>query len=349
MATRVLLLGAGGTAGQNFTRALHLAGGYEVVGTDMNAYRLEACGADRTWQLPGCTTEQYPCLVADLVRELTIDFVHAQPDMEVEALVRHADAYYPARTFLPSLTTLRICRNKLETHAILATAGIPVPDSVALDEDGATAIEALAARTGYPVWVRTTVGAGSKGALPVYAARHGVDWVHYWRSSGRLEADGFMACEYLPGAEYAWQSLWRNGELLVSHGRRRVEYLFGNIMPSGQSSTPSVAVSVHNQELNALGQAAVRAIDPRATGIFCLDAKTNRRGRICVTEINAGRFFTTSDFCAAAGCNMPALYVELGMGRLNRVPFPPTDAVPANLWWIRSIDAPPVLRRALAG
>ena len=55
-------------------------------------------------------------------------------------------------------------------------------------------------------------------------------------------------------------------------------------------------------------------MDDRATGVFCVDLKEDEAGRPLVTEINAGRFFTTSNFLAEAGANMPYSYVELALG-----------------------------------
>jgi hypothetical protein len=56
-----------------------------------------------------------------------------------------------------------------------------------------------------------------------------------------------------------------------------------------------------------------------------------------VTEVNAGRFFTTSNFLAEAGANMPHDYVRLALGE-EVGPRPPLDAVPAGLYWVRMVD-----------
>ena len=62
----------------------------------------------------------------------------------------------------------------------------------------------------------------------------------------------------------------------------------------------------------------------------------------CVTEINIGRFFTTSNFFAAAGSNMPHSFVRLAFG--DELPsLPVYNAVPQDIYWIRLIDKGPVL------
>ena len=152
-----------------------------------------------------------------------------------------------------------------------------------------------------------------------------------------MEFGDFMVSQFLPGREYAFQSLWKDGELLTSQARERLQYLYGHLTPSGQTSTPSLAKTVHRQDLNELAAACVRAVDPQATGIFCVDLKEDAEGRALLTEINAGRFFTTSNFFAEAGSNMPYHYVRLGLGR-EVEDLPKFNAVDADLYWVRMVD-----------
>ncbi|MGH3080766.1 MAG: ATP-grasp domain-containing protein [Gaiellaceae bacterium] len=146
-----------------------------------------------------------------------------------------------------------------------------------------------------------------------------------------------MVSEFLPGREFAFQSLWVDGELVTSAARERLEYVFGHLMPSGQGSSPSVARTVRRQDVNELAARAVGAVDADATGVVCVDLKEDGDGNPLVTEINAGRFFTTSNFLAEAGANMPYEYVRLALGespdRLSRF-----DAVEPDLYWVRMID-----------
>jgi carbamoyl-phosphate synthase large subunit len=121
--------------------------------------------------------------------------------------------------------------------------------------------------------------------------------------------------------------------------RQRIEYLFGHLFPSGQSSSPSIAMTVHREDVNELATKAVLSIDKKATGIFCVDIKENVRGIPCVTEINAGRFFTTSINFSTAGLNMPYYYVLMGLGLKNKLPkLPQYNGLPAGWYWIRLTD-----------
>jgi carbamoyl-phosphate synthase large subunit len=188
------------------------------------------------------------------------------------------------------------------------------------------------------VWLRATRGAGSRAALPVRNTKQADGWLDYWADHAGLSPADFMVSEFLPGTEFAWQSVWWHGRLVTSMARERVEYLFGSLMPSGQSSSPAVARTVNRADVNEVGTAAVRAVMPEPHGVFCVDLKSAADGTPRVTEINAGRFFTTSNFFAHAGLNMPAMYLRLATGEQPPSDLPAYDPLPANLYWVRMVD-----------
>ena len=75
--------------------------------------------------------------------------------------------------------------------------------------------------------------------------------------------------------------------------------------------------------------------------------KENNEGIPCVTEINAGRMFTTSFFFSYASrkirrdpyANIPYLYVKLAFK--EKIPeIPRYNILPEGVYWIRHIDAP---------
>jgi glutathione synthase/RimK-type ligase-like ATP-grasp enzyme len=152
-----------------------------------------------------------------------------------------------------------------------------------------------------------------------------------------LDWGNFMLSEFLPGREYAFQSVWKEGEIVSSQARQRLEYLFGYLTPSGQTSSPTVAKTVHNEDVNRIATDAVKAVDGNATGVFCVDLKENTEGVPCVTEINAGRFFTTSNFFSEAGVNMPYMYIKLAFEESFEY-GPKYNPLPEGLYWIRLMD-----------
>ncbi len=340
---RILVTGAGGTASQNFIASLRASGDpCHVVGTDTQPYHLECADVQARYLLPHCRDAAYLDRLNEIVAAEHVELVHPQPDPEVAVLARAAGRL-AARTFLPPAEVVDICHDKARTQQVLQAAGVTVPAShLVTTVEAVPDLVASLRRLGDRVWIRAVRGAGSRAALPIATARHALDWMHYWIELKGLAATDFMLCELLPGREYAFQSLWHEGRLVSSMARERVEYLMGNLMPSGQSSSPSIARTVHHAGVNETATAAIRAVDPRPHGVYCVDLKENAAGAPAVTEINIGRFFTTSWFFSRAGCNMPAMYVRLALGD-DAGETAPYDPLPAGLWWVRGVDREPRL------
>jgi len=338
MNKRILLLGAGGSAGINFVQSLRAADEkIFIVGTDINKYHLQLPDVDERVIIPPCSAEGYEARINALVEKYAITMVHPQPDVEVEILGAHRRAI-KAKTMLPTSATIGRCRNKMSTNRILAANGVPVPKSYLLESASEIPKHFNELfNISKKVWVRAIRGAGSRAALPVYNPDQLMNWVFYWISNKEMETNDFMICEYLPGKEFAWQSVWKDGELITSQARERVEYLFGNLSASGQSSSPSVARTVHRDDVNRIATMAVKAVDECATGVFCCDMKENAEGVPCITEINCGRFFTTSNFFTTCGSNMPYIYVKLAHGEEIEA-VPKYNPIAPDLYWIRLPD-----------
>jgi carbamoyl-phosphate synthase large subunit len=144
-----------------------------------------------------------------------------------------------------------------------------------------------------------------------------------------------------------FHSLWKDGELVTSMARERIEYIYPYLAPSGIMGTPAVQKTVHDKAVNKIGTEAVLAIDSNFNGIACVDLKENADGVPCVTEINPGRMFTTSFFFSYASkvlrkdyyANIPYLYAKLAFK--ESVPdMQKYDILPENVYWIRHMDAP---------
>ena len=333
---RILVTGAGGSAAANFVAALRLAPEpFFVVGADVSRYHIELAPVDSRYLLPPADHDGYLDALNRLVERERIEFIHPQPDPEVRYLARHRELV-PAAMFLPDAATVDLCQDKAAFATALTAAGVPGPDFAhpRSEAELAEAASELLERH-ERAWLRAVRGAGARAALPVTTPDQAVSWARYWSELRGLSVSDFMISEFLPGKEFAFQSLWRDGTLVVSQTRERVEYLFGSLVPSGQTSTPSVARTVRRPDVVAIATEAVRTIDGDANGVFCVDLKEDAAGRPCVTEINAGRFFTTSNFFAAAGLNMPYDYLRLAAGEAVPERIEPLDA---GLYWVRMVD-----------
>jgi carbamoyl-phosphate synthase large subunit len=345
---RVMVTGAGGPASINFIASLKIAPEkIHVVGVDVNRFRIHLAPVDSRFVVPKATEENYISALNEIVRKERVDFIHAQPDIEVRVLSENRDKL-DAAVFLPSKEAVRICQDKFETAKILLKRGVPTARAIEImgEEDIVKAFEEF----GRPVWIRAKRGAGGRGSTPAYNLETAVSWIKYWRSrGGEME---FIAQEFLAGRNMAFHSLWKDGEPITSMARERIEYIYPDLAPSGVTGTPAVQRTIRNDEVNKVAVEAVLAIDPNFSGIACVDLKENSEGVPCVTEINAGRMFTTSFFFSYASkmlygdyrANFPYLYLKMAYG--EGIPqLPKFNILPEELYWIRHIDAPPCLVR----
>ena len=337
--TVVLVTGAGGSASANLIDALRRSGReYHIVGTDASPTRLHLSTADTRLITPRASEAGYADALLGVVEQHGVDVVLPQPDPEVLA-VGALRSLLGAHTLLPAQSALETAADKQRFAQVLGAHGVAVPESRAIDEpaDAATAVGDLLQRH-ERVWVRARRGAGSRAALPVSRPAQAEAWVSWWVEERGLSPCDFMVAEFLPGREFAYQSVWQDGELVAGQARQRVEYLYGHLTPSGQTSTPAVARTVSEPAVDETACAAIRAVDPEPSGAYCVDLKEDAAGVPKATEVNAGRFFTTSNFFAAAGLNMPDLLVRCALG--ERPPRLATSPLAPDLYWIRMVDMP---------
>lgn len=339
---RILVTGAGGAPGANFIASLRMVKeeDFYIVGADINKYHLElTSGLDAKYILPATDSPYYLEKLNIVIEKEKIDFVHSQPEQEVWKISNNKEKV-AAKTLFPKPETLQITTNKAEFNKLLQKNGIYVPKAYHLNNETDIRI-ALDDLLQYQdrVWLRAIRGAGSRASLPVNTILQATGWIDYWIKMKGLQISDFMMSEFLPGGEYAFQSIWYEGELITSMVRKREEYLFGNLFPSGQSSSPSVAITVHRDDINELVTRTIKLVDPQATGIFCADIKENKDGIPCLLEINAGRFFTTSNNFSMAGLNMPYYYVKMALdGRKSLPDLPKYNGIPEGWYWIRLMD-----------
>jgi carbamoylphosphate synthase large subunit len=340
---RLLSTGAGGPAGINFVMSLRIAPEKMfIVGTEASGYYLHLAPTDRQYLIPRAKEPGYIDKLNEIIHKEKIDFLHAQPDVEVEVVSEKREKI-EANVFLPSKKAVRACQDKLESANIWKKKNVPVARTIELhtEQDIDKAFEEF----GNPIWIRARHGAGGRGSTPADNRETAVAWIRYWKS--RNVNWEFIAQEHLPGRNIGFHSLWKDGELVTSMGRERIEYIYPNLAPSGIMGTPAVQKTVHDKTVNKIGTKAVLAIDPDFNGIACVDLKENKDGVPCVTEINPGRMFTTSFFFSYASkilrkdynVNIPYLYVKLAF----KESIPDTqkyDALPENVYWIRHMDAP---------
>lgn len=343
--TNILVLSAGGPAGVNFIKAVQLGGkGFGIFGADSNPYHviLSEKHTVRSFKIPKWHEEGYIEKINEIIDKYKIDFVHAQSDKEVFAISHNRDDIN-AKVFLPPHTIIRYCQDKWLTSTNWTTVWF---DAYAvLLEDHEKLFEKLSSLIDEyeSIWIRATMGAGGRGSTLCTTPEMGFHWLKYWWS--RDPEMEFMAQKYLPGRNIAWQSVWKNGVCLTSQARERVEYIYPNLAPSGITGTPTVQRTLNESKIDKAALIAVTLVHKNPHGVYSVDLKENESGEPVPTEINCGRFFTTSYFFAYAGAmfnksmlaNMPYVYVMNGLDKF--VPYGKNyNVLDKGIYWIRHID-----------
>jgi len=343
--TRVLVTGSGGLAGVNFVRALRASSrGYYIVGTDFNRYHLLYPDVDARYLTPRHSDKSFIPRVAEISRQERADFLHPQPSSEAY-VISYRREKVPCKIFLPPASVMRVGQDKLLSERRLKAKGIPVAKTVEIR--GKSDIRAAFAKLGKPLWARARHGAGGRLSLLCQDAAEAGLWIELWVRKGGVEYSEFVLQEYLPGRNIAWDSIWKDGKLVTSYSRERLEYPFKHISPSGITGTPSVSRIIHDPRLNEVGRAAVKAIDPEPSGAYSVDVKESADGNKCITEVDAGKFHSTMPLWGYIAvkhlglpehANLADLYVRLGMGEDVRDMPPQTDLLPDGYYLLRDMD-----------
>lgn len=338
----VLITGSGGPLGVNLTRSL-LASELPLTlyGTEANPYHVYLSLTRETRLIPHSRDrDAYFGALGDLVKEFGIDLIIPSHPVEVRAMSEDRERLAPARVFLPPPEVVARGQNKWESYRTWKEQGIPVPQTM-LIKDAGDVDKAFDEIESDKLWVR---GAGVPGSgigvasLPVTEPDHMRMWVEFWKGYG-----GMIASEFLPGRNLTWLSVWKDGELIASQSRERLEYVIPHVSPSGITGAPAVSRTLQSPQLTELGSRAVRAIMDRPHGAFFIDLKEKEHGDPRITEINAGRFGTTIHFYTEAGFNFPELLLKLALDLPPGIDIPQTDPLEEEIYWIRTIDCGPVL------
>lgn len=344
MPTRLLLTGAGSGATNNLIRSLRAGDGSLVlIGCHTNRFVLTQSTADRNYLIGDDPAARVDGMRRTIAAE-KIDLVVPTTDADVLAVERHRRRL-GARVFLPRRAVLERCADKYGLGVFLRGHGLAVPRTVTVRglTDVAAAFRRLAPRG--TAWCRVRRGSGSLGALPVRSAAQARAWIAYWGRMRGVPASSFTLSEYLPGRDFACQTLWKDGTLVLAKAFERLEYFVGGGQPSGTSSVAALARTVTDPRPVEASIAAVRALDRRPSGLFSVDLKENAAGIPCITEINAGRFLAGTNILDLTGKhNMAATYVRLALDEPAGI-GEPYDAVD-DYYMVRDLDVPPGILHA---
>jgi predicted ATP-grasp superfamily ATP-dependent carboligase len=341
----LLVIGAGTGAANNLVRSLRATeGGWAILGAHHDRFALSRSVADRSFLIPNAGHTDFVGALRRLVVRERVDLLIPTADADVVRLAS-ARKGWRCRLFLPSAEAVALCQDKYALARYLEARGVPVPRTFALSE--VDAVKHAFRELGRPAraWCRIRQGTNASGAVPVASVEQARSWISYWETMRAVPASAFTLSEYLPGRDFACQSLWREGVLVLVKTFERLAYVTVGGNPSGMSSAAALARTVAEPRVVEVAVGAVRAVDPCASGVFGVDLKENGGGEPCVTEINAGRFLAGTNLLDLTGeHNMATTYVRLALGE----PITLRDVYDAaeDYYMVRSVDEPPRILHA---
>ena len=340
---RVLVTGAGGIGGVNFIRAIKIArSDIFIVGTDYFKYHLEFINMDKKYKTPRHDSPEFIKVLNRIIETENIEFLHPQPEVEAEVIAKNKHRF-KVKTYLPRGEIFDICRDKYLTALKLSNYDLAPKTYLYTEVDN---MDDLLEELGGKAWIRVRRGAGGKLSLPVSSSKEVKYWIDLWVTKGRARYEDFIIQEYLPGRDFAWDSLWYYGKLVTSYARERLEYIFPHVSPSRITGTPVVSRIVVDPRINDVAVKAVKAVDGKPHGFYCLDLKEGTNGKIYVTEINLKAhttlplwsYIATRIFKMPEWGNIAYLYLKLGLGEeVDLESIPKFDIYP-KVTMLRHID-----------
>lgn len=243
------------------------------------------------------------------------------------------------KLFMPTHDVIENCTDKYLSYKVWESEGIKVPKTYFINnrDDLKKAFNELGDHEG-KIWLRSTVGAGGKGALPTNDYEFALNWIDIYKGWGHFTASELLKAD----KTVTWLSIWYEGELVVAQTRRRKSWGFANRNLSGVTGITGVGETSSDPIVDRVAMDTILAVDKRPHGVYGVDMTYDQNDFPNPTEINM-RFFTTCYFFTQAGLNMPEIYKDIIL--YGKFPSLKKKLNPLQdgLLWIRDMDREPIL------
>ncbi|WP_047983988.1 ATP-grasp domain-containing protein [Ornithinibacillus californiensis] len=317
----------------------------EIIGLSRNPFNLHCSRADIKHYIPYefGFDYQYKNALLTIIEKEKPSLAVFMSDREILEVSKFREDILATGTklFMPRHEVIDICTDKFKSYERWKEAGIKVPNTVPInnEKDLQDAFNLLGDNEG-KIWIRATVGAGGKGALPTNDFEFARNWINAYDGWG-----SFTASELLESNNtVTWLSIWNEGELVVAQTRRRKSWGFGNRTLSGVTGITGVGETFSSEIVDQIAKETIFAIDDKPHGVYGVDMTYDKNNIPNPTEINM-RFFTTSHFFTEAGLNMAEIYKDIAI--YENIPKLETkvNPLPDGLLWIRDMDREPILTK----
>jgi len=336
---RILLTTSGGGNAQNLVRSLRSSDlSCYIVGVNADKFELAKSNADKNYLVPRFSNNHYLKTIEEILEREKIDFMIPNHELEIQFIVKSRNKKILSKCFLPKREVVDLCIDKFALTTFLKNRGIGnIPKSYMFDHFK------YMPDLDFPLWARLIKGSGSQGAMLVNNFEELRFWVTYWKNNRGVGEEDFMVSEYLPGKDYHYFSLWKDGTMIIGKSIERVRYCCSKYTLTGTSSSPSLCKVIVNPHLDKITERIIKTIDPKAQGLYGIDYKGSSKGVDCLTEINIGRSPRINYiFNLGSKPNITELYVKCGLN----IPFSiqERETPKEELYFIRDFDTPPLLK-----
>lgn len=315
----------------------------DIIGISRNPYNLFSSKSDVKFHIPYefAFGNNYKKSLLSLLGMEQPNLAVFMNDREILEASRFRDEITDSGTklYMPSHEVLEICTDKYESYKIWESEGIKVPKTEIIKDkvDLKHAFNELGDKEG-KIWIRSTIGAGGKGALPTNDYSFAENWIDVYKGWGNFTASELLQSD----KTVTWLSIWYEGELVVAQTRRRKSWGFGNRTLSGVTGITGVGETCSDKTVDRVALDSIFAIDPKPHGVYGVDMTYDQNDFPNPTEINM-RFFTTCYFFTEAGLNMPEIFKDIIL--YNKFPSleKKVNPLPNGLLWIRDMDREPII------
>jgi len=337
---KVVITGAGGGGANNIISTIKEREKYHLIGFDISPYKVARANVDSRFVVPPASSPDYEKKICEIIAQEKPELIIPTNDPEVEKLSEIRDKL-GTELFFPDHESVSLCLDKWQFHNFAISNNIRVAETYHVEtlED----IEPIFSKFDSDLlWCRAIRGAGSKGATKVKDPEQARWWIKYWNEMRGMKISDFTISEFLPGKDFACQSTWKEGSLILMKAAERLSYIEAASRPSNMSSSPELAKTVYDENLFEFCIDVIKKLSGgNAHGNYDIDIKMNSNNELCVTEINIGRFFMiTNLFNLSGNHSMIDTYLQLA---LDKDPNISDKFDYSEKYLIRSLDTLPTV------
>ena len=337
---KIVITGAGGGGANNIISTIKEREKYHLIGFDISPYKVARANVDSRFVVPPASSPDYEKKICDIIKREKPHLILPTNDPEVEKLSEIRNNL-GTELFFPAHESVSLCLDKWQFHNFAISNDIRVAETYhveTLDD----IIPIFSKFDSELLWCRAIKGAGSKGATKVKDPEQARWWIKYWNEMRGMKISDFTISEFLPGKDFACQSTWKNGHLILMKAAERLSYIEAASRPSNMSSSPELAKTVYDEKLFEFCIDVINKLSGgKAHGNYDIDIKMNEKNEFCVTEINIGRFFMITNLFNLSGkYSMIDTYLQLA---LNKNPNISEKFDFSEKYLIRSLDTLPTI------